>query len=313
MNNPLNRYNSHYKYDLEGSGDIIVDLGKNYKPEKFSIPRINIILFILTVISTTIAGAFYFENKDILANPLSIIYGIPFSFSILIILGAHEMGHYIMCRKHGIPATLPYFIPAPFLFGTMGAVIKIKGIMKNRKDLVDVGAWGPISGMLVSIPVLIFGIYISEFKPLPDIQGMSLYFGEPLLFKFLVNLVKGTSPLHQTLYLSSVGLAGWAGLFVTSMNLLPVGQLDGGHILYAVTPKNHRNISKIFTFLLIPLGLIYWNGWITWAVLLVFFVRFNHPKPQYDYVPLDRKRKIIAFITLLLFILTFTPQPIYIQ
>ena len=310
MNNPLNKFNSYYKYDPDGSGDIIVDLGRDQEPEKTRIPRINVILFILTVISTVYAGAFYLEGKNVFSNPLDIIYGIPFSFSIMFILGAHEMGHYLMCRKHGIPATLPYFIPAPHMIGTFGAIIKIKGMMKNRKDLVDVGAAGPIAGILASIPVLIIGIYLSDFRPLPT--AAALNFGEPLLYKFIAYIVKGTAPSGQDLYLSSVGLAGWVGLLVTTLNLIPVGQLDGGHILYGVTPRLHGQISKLFALALIPLGFFFWQGWLLWAIILLI-LKFRHPSPKYAHVPLDTKRKVIAFIALVIFLLTFTHNPIYIQ
>jgi len=311
MKNPLNQYNSHYRYDPEG--DIIVDLGEEKKPKKIRIKKINVFLFLGTIITTVGAGAIYLENKDIISNPLNLIYGVPYSLAILFILGAHEMGHYMMCRKHGIPATLPFFIPAPFLFGTMGAVIKIKGIMKNRKVLFDVGTAGPIAGILATIPVLIVGIYLSDFQLIPEDKSGYLYFGEPLLFKFLVFLVKGTAPANHSLNISSIALAGWAGLFVTAMNLIPVGQLDGGHIIYSFSPKNHRMISKLFTLILIPLGLIFWHGWIMWALLLIFFVRFNHPNTTFDHVPLDGKRKIIGIITLIIFILTFIYQPFYFE
>jgi len=312
MKDPFNYYNSHYSYDPDGSGRIIVDLDQEPEPERTRIPLMNIVLFLMTVLSTVFAGAVYLEGKDLFSRPLDIIYGIPFSASILFILGAHEMGHYLMCRRHRVPATLPFFIPAPFIFGTMGAVIKIKGIMKNRKVLVDVGSAGPFAGMLAAVPVLLIGIYFSEVKPLQDFGGAGIFFGEPLLFKFFVYLVKGFIPSGKTLYLSSVGLAGWAGLFVTSLNLLPVGQLDGGHILYGVSPKFHAQVSKILILILIPLGFFFWVGWLVWAFLLLI-IGARHPKPVFDYVPLDSKRRLMAFAALLLFVLTFSYQPIYFE
>jgi len=230
--------------------------------------------------------------------------GLPFSLSIMLILLSHEMGHYIAARIYGIDTTLPYFIPAPNIIGTFGAVIKIKGHIPSRKALFDVGAAGPITGFIVSLPFLIYGLANSRL--LVNIPKGGLSLGEPLIFKLICKIYyPGIS--SDLIFIHPVGFAAWVGLFVTSLNLLPVSQLDGGHISYAVLGKDSKKLSlAIFAFLLY-LGAFKWWVWLIWAGLIMI-IGVYHPEFVYE-DKLDPKRYIIALFVLLVFLLTFIPQP----
>jgi membrane-associated protease RseP (regulator of RpoE activity) len=193
---------------------------------------INIILFIVTMATTLLAGALH-TGVNIFENPEQIFRGIPFSFSLMGILMAHELGHYLIAKKHGLNVTLPYFIPAPpFIIGTFGAFIKIRSAVRDRRMLLDVGAAGPLVGVVVSIPFLILGLWLSEVKAVQGQTGANL--GSSLFLSFLSWIIFGPVPEGYDIILHPVGFAGWIGLLVTSLNLLPIGQLDGGHVAYAL-------------------------------------------------------------------------------
>lgn len=274
-------------------------------------PRIllHVVLFLATVATTITAGALY-QGVNPVINPLDLYKGIPFSFTLLLILGAHEMGHYLVSRRHNLSVTLPYFIPAPPFptIGTFGAFIRILSPIKDKRALLDVGCAGPLTGVVVAIPVILVGLNLSTVKVIPG-GGEGLILGEPLLFQFLSFLVFGPlSPDHHII-VHSVAFAGWIGLLVTALNLIPVGQSDGGHVAYALFPNHHRLISLACLALLVAGGLFLWPGWMLWALLL-FLLGRRHPPPVYDWVPLDRRRKILGIITILVFLLSFTPVPL---
>ena len=274
-------------------------------------PRIavNIILFLLTVFTTLLAGAIQ-EGVNPLKNPEGIIKGIPFSFTLIGILLAHELGHYLIARKYGMNVTLPYFIPAPpyppLPIGTFGAIIKMRSPVRDRRMLLDVGATGPLVGVAVSIPFLILGLRLSEVRLIQGQVGMTL--GSSLLLSLLSWLVVGPIPKGYDIAIHPVGFAGWLGLLVTSLNLLPIGQLDGGHVAYALLGERQNIISKYVFLASLALAIFGWPGWLLWGLLL-FIMGFRHPPPMDWWVPLDRKRKIIGWLTLAVFILTFIPVP----
>jgi membrane-associated protease RseP (regulator of RpoE activity) len=286
------------------------------KEQKF--PWMNVALFALTCLSTLLVGtalmAMYTNSFDdvlhfltqILRSPSVLLNGLPFCLAIMSILLGHEMGHYLTCRYYGIDATLPYFIPAPTLVGTMGAFIKIKSPIQHRAALLEVGIAGPIVGFVLAIPTLIIALAKSGYVA-PDPSG-SLELGEPLIFKIMELLMGKTPPAGMTINLHPIGIAAWFGFFATALNLLPVGQLDGGHVSYALFGRTHRHISLAFLLTLIPLGLFYWQGWLLWTTVLLI-IGFRHPVTVDDSVPLARRHSWLGWIALGMFILSFTPMP----
>lgn len=281
-----------------------------YSPPR---PRLwlHVVLFVITAFTTTVSGAFQ-AGVDLLAEPHRLPEGLPFAFSLLAILAAHELGHYLVSRRHRLRVSLPYFIPGlpfpPPLPGTFGALIRIRSPILDRRTLMEVGCSGPLCGVLVIIPVLVVGLLLSPVVVLPPhgVQGVQL--GEPLLFRLLCWLTLGPLGPDEHVLLHPVGFAGWLGLLITALNLLPVGQLDGGHIMYALFPGAHRHISFATLGVLFLFGIFSWQGWLLWVtVLLVLGLR--HPPPAYDWIPLDRRRKLLGWVTLGIFLLTFTPAP----
>lgn len=271
------------------------------------IPYLNIILFILTFLSTLTVGALY-EGVNLINSPFQIYKGLPFSVTLLAILMAHELSHYLSSRKHKVDATLPYFIPAPTIFGTFGAFIKMKSPIATRNALMDIGASGPIAGFVLSVFASVIGLLFSTAAPVSSATG-GLIFGNSLLFAGLSRLIVGPVPANYDVVLNPIALAGWIGFFVTSLNLIPVGQLDGGHIAYALLGERHTNLSKVLIGGLVILGFFTWEGWIVWAVLLLI-LGFRHPPIMYSAIPLDPKRKLIGWIALVIFVLTFIPVPV---
>jgi membrane-associated protease RseP (regulator of RpoE activity) len=269
------------------------------------IPFSNILLFLLTFLTTLVAGTLQ-QGINPIENPGSLWRGIPFSITLLMILAAHEFGHYIMAKKHGIDVTLPYFIPAPSFIGTFGAFIKMKSPMLDRRILLDVGAAGPLTGMIVAVPVLLMGLVFSEIKPGIGESGLSL--GSSLLFSLLSWIVHGYLPDEVNLVLHPIAFSGWIGLLVTCLNLLPVGQLDGGHVAYAIFGPRQRVVGRIVVAVLIVLGLTGWSGWLVWVVILLF-MGISHPRVVYEWIPLDNARRVIGWVTLTIFVMTFTPIP----
>jgi len=273
-----------------------------YRKEKYVI---NIALFLVTLFTTIMAGAIM-SGK----NPLTIsgmIKGIPFSLTLLIILGTHEFGHYITAKINNVRTTLPYFIPAPNILGTFGALIKIRSPIPTKNALIYIGAAGPLVGTFFAIIASIVGLKLSTIAL---IQKGQLYMGNSILFYFLSKCVVGNIPDGFDVFLHPIAFAGWIGLFVTSLNLLPVSQLDGGHIAYAIFGKWHRFLGyAIFAFLIV-LGLSspYARIWLIWAIMLFFF-RFTHPPPL-NAVSLPSKfAYLIAIVSLIVFIITFIPIP----
>ena len=296
-----------YKARFEqNDGQTIIEISKLGKKTIPSIPWANLILFILTLLSTFAAGAFM-ENQNIFENPLLIYKGATFAMPLLLILLFHEFGHYIMSRKNRIRVSLPYFIPGPTILGTFGAIIRSKSPFKNRKELLDVGATGPIAGFIISILALFFGLQASQV--VQEIPGQGIILGDSLVFKLISWLVLKNVPEGYDVLLSPMAFAGWAGLLVTMLNLLPIGQLDGGHIAYAMFGKNQKTIAQIIVLSLVPLGVFLWHGWIIWLVL-AFIIKTAHPPTLNDAIPLDNKRKVVGWISFLIFILCFSPVPI---
>jgi membrane-associated protease RseP (regulator of RpoE activity) len=284
-------------------------------------------LFLATVITTTGAGyvwhvRFVSQNSGevmgrltgILSHPLDLLNGLPFALTIMVILLAHEMGHYLACRYYGIDATVPYLIPAPppFMpFGTFGAVIKIRSRFPDRRQLFDVGVAGPLAGFVFIIPSLIVGLQLSTQYTFTDpIQG-TLEFGEPLIFR-LAAMVFFPGEADATISLHPIGWAAWFGMIATSLNLLPIGQLDGGHMVYGLFgARSHRIISYVTFGALVGISFYSWPmlGYLVFALILLF-IGFRHPRPLMEFPPLGRGRFLIALIGLIVFILTFMPIPV---
>jgi membrane-associated protease RseP (regulator of RpoE activity) len=252
---------------------------------------IHIILFILTVASTLIVG------------------GPAYSFPIILILLGHEMGHYLMSRRYGIRATLPFFLPFPLPpFGTLGAVIRMESTVSSRKALFDTGVAGPLTSLFLSIPAIIIGLKLSKVVPVSHIKEGVLRLADPLLFKFLQHLVMGEVQEGYDILIHPIGFAGWVGLFVTALNLLPIGQLDGGHIAYALFGRKSRLISLVAIAVMAFITIFYNPGWLLLLILMILF-GFRHPAPMDDQTPLDGKRKLIGAIAFLAFLFSFTPTP----
>ncbi len=287
---------------------------------------IAIALFVLTVISTLAVGAqfasayaagqspnfadFLSTYATLLAHPQLLLAGVPFAFTLIGILLAHELGHFFACRYYKISASYPYFIPAPTLIGTLGAFIRIRSPIYDRKALFDVGLAGPVVGFVFAIPALAIAVVYSKVVPFSDAHSV-IVFGQPLALHILLAVLRpGTPP--GDLLLHPVGRAAWVGLFATALNLLPGGQLDGGHILYAAASKYHRKITMGVALALIPLGLYFWSGWILWSVLLLA-LGFRHPPLLNQWERIDRTRLIWTGIAILIFILCFMPMPVMVR
>jgi membrane-associated protease RseP (regulator of RpoE activity) len=242
-------------------------------------------------------------------EPRVLLLAAAYTAALLIILGAHEMGHYRACRRNGLSATLPFFIPAPTLIGTMGAFIRIRSPITDRRTLFDVGASGPLAGFALAIPALAIGLALSRIVPaLPREQ--SIAFGEPLLVKILGALILGPVAAGSDVLLHPLAFAGWVGLLVTAMNLFPIGQLDGGHVLYALVGRRARIAGWSFLVLLAALGVFSWAGWLLWAALVFLVIRTKHPTLGDETSPLGTKRIILSLVLLAIFLLSFTPAPI---
>lgn len=273
-------------------------------------------LFLLTLISTTIMGTIWVGNlkpslsfKELFfqITSLETIYkGLSFSVPLLFILLCHELGHYFACRKYRVDATLPFFIPVPFGIGTLGAFIKIKEPFPSKRILFDVGVSGPIAGFIASIPFAIIGIWTTKIVSFIPSEN-EILLQDPLFFKILIYL-KFKPNLDETIILTPFIFAAWIGFLATMLNLLPFGQLDGGHIVYSLFGRFQRKIVFPLYLLLLFMG-IYWLGWFFWAVIIIIMNPF-HPRSWDENLPIDKKRKIIGIIVLMIFILTFMPVPV---
>jgi membrane-associated protease RseP (regulator of RpoE activity) len=245
----------------------------------------------------------------LLADPSRFLLGWPFSFSLLGILLTHEFGHYFACRYHGIRCTLPWVLPAPTLSGTAGAVIQIRGPIPNRQALMEVGVYGPLAGYVASLIAVICGFLLSK----PELAGTPpflVHLGQPLTFHLLHGMLlwfHPSTPSFSNGLRHPVLIAGWIGLFITSLNLIPGGQLDGGHILYAISPRIHKIASRVLPVILLLCGLFFWLGWILWGGILLLSA-MRHPRVPID-SQLTRRSKALAWTALAILVLTFSTTP----
>lgn len=295
-------------------------------------PLMNYMLFALTCL-TTMAGGAYQMGVDPLAEPSRIVAGLPYSAAILSILLVHEFGHYFAARAHRVDATLPFFIPLPplpFVYGTLGAVIKMRSPIMDRRSLMDIGAYGPIAGFVVAVVVSAIGLGMSEIQTIGPGDASSI-FGDSIAFAALSGLMLGPVPEGSAVFLHPVAFAGWLGMFVTMVNLMPMGQLDGGHVWYSLAgEKAHMRTGQVLTLVLAPVGLMgllavfnvpgvppwlagyCWPGWFVWAVLFRV-LGLKHPAVYNREPRLDSRRKVLAVLSGIIFILTFMPVPIVVS
>lgn len=282
-------------------------------------PSVNLVLFVLTLASTLYWGflqyqAFYRQDLPLVtANPLAapqyLLNSAPFAMAVLAFLLAHEMGHYLTCRFYGVAATLPYFIPMPpvigtLLPGTMGAVIRIVSPIRSRRALFDIAVAGPIAGFVVALPILAVGLSQSRVVDTLEIEtsGTSMVsIGEPLLWQGMRALFGPETAANQDLLMHPLAFVGWFALLVTAMNLLPVGQLDGGHILYAFLPRQHRWISLGMLVAMLYAGWRYFLGWFVFAVIIFFMLGTRHPRPPRFEQELGGMRIFLALLAVAIF------------
>jgi len=300
----------------ERGEDIIYVTKKPFRKEK-SI-WINIILLIATIITTMITGSLLhigvsdlqsLENIWSVLYPENLLFGtFYFSFPLLSILFIHEMGHYFISKKHGIHTSLPFFLPIPpivpgFNIGTFGALISSHDPMPNKKALFDVGISGPLAGFIVAIPVTIIGLITSDLVAVGSIVSGETILGSSLLFELLTSIFV-TIPEGFALTLNPIAFAGWIGLLITSINLLPAGQLDGGHIFRAIFGDKQKYAGWIAVFIMV------FTGWIFFAFIIILLIGMNHPPPLNDEGSLDLKRKLLFIVAVAILILCFIPYPI---
>ncbi len=238
-------------------------------------------------------------------HPAALLYGLPFSLTLLTILLAHEFGHFVTCVHYGLDASLPYFLPAPVLTGTFGAFIRIRSPIYYRGTLFDVAVGGPLAGFVFLLPALAIGLAFSKVIPGIANQG-TFHYGAPALLWLLEKAIFPAVPSND-IYLHPVARAAWVGLLATAWNLLPIGQLDGGHIVFSLADNRHKLLTWTFLGILVVLGIWLWQGWLLWAVALFFGRR--HP-PLFDNQALGSGRKQLAWLTLIIFLLCFTPAPL---
>ncbi len=274
---------------------------------------INIILLIATIFTTTLAGSLQWVSIksatwEEVISPSYLLDGlIYFSIPLLLILGIHEMGHYFTSKKHHLDTSLPYFIPLPppFTLGTFGALISTREPIPDRKTLLDIGISGPICGFLVAIPICIIGLFLMQQNPIiiePSTDNLNVTF--PLILQGLSKFftIPENAIIHPTLF------AGWVGLFITAINLLPIGQLDGGHVARAILKEKQRYASWAVIIIIFLLGLVY-PGWLMFAFIILFLIGTQHQPPLNDFSPLDNRRKILGIIAFIIFIICFAPIP----
>ncbi len=278
-------------------------------------PSVNLACFLLTIVTTLVAGTLmtlgdlsWATMWDVLLTPSYWTLGIPYSLSLILILGTHEMGHYVACRLYRIDASLPFFLPAPHLFGTFGAVIRIRAPITHRRALFDIGVAGPIAGFIVALPIIVYGLsrsVVTRQPPHPDEIGL----GSCLLLDLLQRLVLTGDP-SATIRLHPVCMAGWIGLLATSLNLLPIGQLDGGHMLYALSRPVHRAVSRYGCPILIVGGLLTGGYHLVTFGVVFAFLGPGHPPLLDESEALGAGRRTIALLSLVILVLCFIPVPI---
>lgn len=289
------------------------------------------LLFLATIFTTLVIGArmeFNFLHDQsvfslsddslpmfpvswVFTQPLRLLLGIPFCSTLMLILLAHEMGHYLCCRYYGVNATLPFFIPAPTLIGTLGAFIRIRSPIRSRTALFDIGIAGPIAGFVVATTVLVFAMPLSKAMPGAATRS-DLQLGFPLIFHLVWMVlpladIHGGSSLLQDMYFHPTAIAAWVGMFATALNLLPGGQLDGGHMVFSMAPRAHKHVSRLTILALIPMALYLWAGWLIWAILLRI-TGMRHPTVV-DWPQVTGVRRWLAVFALLTLVLTFAPAP----
>jgi membrane-associated protease RseP (regulator of RpoE activity) len=306
------------------------DSGPTAPPEVIWQPRqkfqdrgwLHVLLFMLTLATTTFAGALHyasfvddFAGSTRLPMPFPALYlrGFWYSATILAILGCHELGHYFACRYYDVDASLPFFLPMPFLLtGTMGAFIRIREPIPQKRMLFDIGIAGPVAGFLVAVPALCIGLAMSHVVRVPPNTPGLIELGEPLLLKVVSWALWGTPPDGYTLNLHPIAFAAWFGLLATALNLFPIGQLDGGHISYAVFGPRATYVT--FAMIGVALALAFFSSsWIVWTALtlgMLFVFGFRHPRVFDEHTPLARSRLGLAVFALVMFVLCFTPAPI---
>jgi len=292
---------------------------------------LHIVLLLATIFTTLVVGArmeanfehnqpaFSLNDDEVplfplrwmWADPSRILLGVPFASTLMLILLAHEMGHYLCCRYYGVNATLPFFIPAPTLIGTLGAFIRIRSPIRSRAALFDIGIAGPIAGFVVAVTVLMFALPLSKVMS-PGMAGSDIQLGYPLIFRLawyvlpLGQLKASTSALHS-IYFHPTAIAAWVGMFATALNLLPGGQLDGGHIVFSLAPRAHKTVSRLTILALIPMALYFWAGWLIWAILLRIS-GMRHPMVA-EWPGVTGVRRWVAGFGLVMLILTLAPAP----
>ncbi len=273
-----------------------------------SSPVINLVLFAATAVTTVYAGARQ-QGINLLENPSQFTVGLPYAISLLTILGVHELGHYFMARRHGVDVTLPYFIPVPMGLGTFGAFIQMKSLIKSRRAVFDIGIAGPLVGLVVAVPLLYFGMAGAQTVVDPDGRFV-LQTTSSLFLALLYHFAYGGDVAATAVNVSPVAFAGWIGVFVTGLNLLPVGQLDGGHVTYALFGRRHaRTVSIVTVVLMVCLGLFVWPGLLTWALIVALLAGFSHMPALDDVTPPDARRFALGVPTLMLPILIVLPVP----
>jgi membrane-associated protease RseP (regulator of RpoE activity) len=274
-----------------------------------SSPATNVVLFLATVVTTVWAGALH-QGVNLLQDPGRFVTGVPYAAALLAILGVHEFGHYFTARRHGVDVTLPYFIPVPMGLGTFGAFIQMKSLIKSRRAVFDIGIAGPLAGLVVALPALYVGL--RGTPPLADdLHTTGLYSGSSLLLALIYQFANGGELGTAVIRLSPVAFAGWIGLFITALNLMPVGQLDGGHIAYGLFGQRRARQIGIGAFLvMLGLGVSVWPGLLTWALMIALIAGFAHMPALDDVTPLDGKRFVLAGLALAVLVLTLMPLPV---
>ncbi|MBN2409448.1 MAG: site-2 protease family protein, partial [Candidatus Aminicenantes bacterium] len=281
-------------------------------------PWLNLLLFFITCISAFYVGltwsvSYIYSDQllqdsrfapglEVFTGPRVISLALVYAAVLIAILLGHEMGHYLACRHYRIEATLPYFIPAPTLIGTLGAFIRIKAPITRRKQLFDIGIAGPLTGFVLSLPAVIYGLSLSKVVP-PVPREDVWVFGEPLLLKLIGGLMFRNIPAESELLLHPVGFAGWVGILITAFNLFPVGQLDGGHISYALLGEKSKPLALFLLGVFVVLGIFFWVGWIVW-VLVILLLGFKHPQLRSDQESLSLGRRWLSVAIIIIFILS---------
>jgi membrane-associated protease RseP (regulator of RpoE activity) len=285
---------------------------------------LHVLLLGLSLLTTTIVGVVLAQSFQsnraldldqyvnvvplLVSRPWLLLDGLPYSLTLMTILLGHELGHYFACRYYGIDASLPYFLPSPLPgIGTFGAFIRIRSPIYTRRALFDVGVAGPLAGFILLLPAMAIGLTYSRVIPGIAERG-DMIFSVPAIQR-LMELLIFPGRAAADISLHPVARAAWVGTLATALNLLPIGQLDGGHIVYSFTATKHKLLSRLFVAVLVPLGIFYWRAWLVWAALLFFFA-LRHPV-IFDVTPLDRRRVALGILAAVIFLLTFTVIPIH--